>query len=127
MSGFYGLPFNGVLYRLVGANMNSTSDQAMVRMHTFAAYVINNIYAVNPSGSAASAVGGIYTAAAKGGTAVVAASQAYTTLSGTNTNLILTTATAGRNRRTEDLILSLSTPHGSAATCDIYVFGFGVT
>jgi hypothetical protein len=126
MSGFFGLPFNGVLYRLVGANMNATTDQALVRMHGFTAYEINNIYALNPSGSCASAVGGIYTAAAKGGTAVVAASQAYSTLSGTGTNLILTTATAGRNRRTEDLILSLTTPHGSAATCDIYVFGFGV-
>lgn len=126
MSGFFWLPFDGVLYRLVGANMNTTTDQALVRLHGFTAYVINNIYAINPSGSCASAVGGIYTAAAKGGTAVVAASQAYTTLSGTGTNLILTTATAGRNRRTEDLILSLTTPHGSAATCDIYVFGFPV-
>jgi len=45
----------------------------------------------------------------------------------TGAGLVLTPATPlGRGRITADPILSLTTPQGAAATCDIYVMGFAV-
>jgi len=117
-----------VLYRIVGANMNSTADQAFAKLHNHTAWCLLNYYAVNPSISLTTAVGGIYTGASKSGITMVAASQAWSGLNATGAGLVLTPATPlGRGRITADPILSLTTPQGAAATCDIYVMGFAVT
>jgi hypothetical protein len=70
------------------------------------------------------AVGGVYTAASKGGSALVANTQAYTGLTNALTALDLTLAlpnlilAAGT-----PLYLSLTTAQGAAATVDLAVFG----
>lgn len=116
---------------LIGANMNSTADQAINLALPSGAvgYALNAIVATNPNPSAAisAAVGGIYTAPAAGGVAVVGAGQAFAALT-TNaantvgsilfltieTNVLLTVTT---------LYLHLSTPQGAAVTADFRVYG----
>ena len=117
---------NRELFFLKSANMNVTTDQALSTYSTLPVkYTITNIYATNCSGTPTVAVGGFYTAISKGGTAVVAATQAYSTatsatylLSATlNTGVSATTFTAN------PLYFSLTTGQGSAMTCDLYVYG----
>lgn len=116
-------PGNVCLGRIVGANMNSTGDQQI----PIAAgrYVVRFITAQNPSISLTTAVGGIYTATAKGGSALVANTQVYSALTGATKIVNLTlAAVASTDARTESLLyLSLTTPQGAAATADIFVFG----
>lgn len=128
MSGFSFVPNRPmfVLYQLIGADMNTTADQAFVKLHNYAAYTIQNIRATNASISLTTAAGGLYTGAAKSGITLIAASQNYTagTTSAKGFNLTNTNDTIGR--LTADPILSLTTPQGAAATLDLYVYGFGV-
>jgi len=115
------------LYHLIGADMNATSDQPFTKLHDYPAWCLLNYYVANPSISLTTAVGGLYTGAAKSGITLVAASQAWSALNATGAGLVLTAATPlGRGRITADPILSLTTPQGVAATCDIYVMGFAV-
>lgn len=118
-----------VLFRLVGANMNVTTDQSFSPIGNQApiSYVITRIRAVNASVSLSLAAGGIYTAASKGGNAIVAAAQAYSTLTGATIGLDLTVAAVGAGLQTVTPILSLTTAQGSAATADFYIFGMILT
>jgi hypothetical protein len=120
--------FGGILLgELIGANMNSTGDQQIVIFSAPAKYIIRRIVATNASISLTTAVGGIYTAVSKGGTAVVANSQAYSTLSAGTKFLDLTLASNTDYRTATSLYLSLTTPQGAAATADIFVYGDIVT
>ena len=120
--------FGGILLgELIGANMNSTGDQQIVIFSAPAKYIIRRIVATNASLSLTTAVGGIYTAVSKGGTAVVANSQAYSTLSASTKFLDLTLASNTDYRTATSLYLSLTTPQGAAATADIFVYGDIVT
>lgn len=108
------------LGRLIGANMNSTSDQAITIAS--ASYIITAIVVTNASVNLTTAAGGVYTAAAKGGTAVVAAGQVYSALTAATKQLALTLNDTDR-RTVSTLYLSLTTGQGSAATADVYVYG----
>lgn len=113
-----------VLWRIVGANMNSTADQAFVKLFTFTNYLVSNIQVVNASGNLGIAAGGVYDTASKGGTALVAAGQLYAALTGATLGLNLTLAAYGLGLRTgANLFLSLTTAVGSPATADVYVVG----
>ncbi len=111
-------------YRL-GANFNSTADQSIVL--ALAKGIIRRIIVTNPSVdfSGGLAVGGVYTAASKGGTVLVANTQTYVALTASTKFLDLTLASGA----TTDVVtattiyLSLTTGFGSAATADIYVIG----
>lgn len=122
-----GTPTNASKYvllgSLIGADMNSTSDQAIYL--NASKYVIRKIVVTNASTSLTTAVGGIYTAASKGGTDIVAASQVYTALTSSSKFLDLTLeAEAGTDIFTQmPLYLSLTTPQGAAATADIHIYG----
>jgi hypothetical protein len=113
--------------RLPGASMNTTADQPItLYLPATAPFRVSKITARNASISLSAAVGGVYTAASKGGTAVVAAAQAYSGLTGSTLALDLTIATTPGNTvlaAGTPLFLSLSTAQGSAATADLYVFG----
>jgi hypothetical protein len=117
-----------LLGRLTGANMNATTDQPFV---WFAApstvYRVTKITCTNASTSLTTAAGGVYTAASKGGSAIVAAAQAYSSLTGATLALDLTiAATPGVtffSSNTAPPILSLTTAQGAAATADCYVYG----
>lgn len=118
-----------IAFNLPAANFNSTADQAIaIALPTgYTRYRIQNIFVSNPSISMTTAVGGIYTAPAKGGIAMVAAAQAYSALTnntaGTNGSLlnlpVANSASAFYNSAT--IYLSLTTPQGAAATADITI------
>jgi hypothetical protein len=109
--------------------MNSTSDQSFLPFGGGAppSYVITHIRAVNASISLTLAVGGIYTAASKGGNALVAAGQVYSALTGSTIGLDLTLAAVGAGLQSAIPILSLTTAQGATATADLYIFGRLIT
>ena len=116
-----------VLFHITSANMNSTADQTFVADYPLTSYLITFIRIVNASTSLTTAVGGIYSAASKGGTALVANTQAYSALTGATLGLDATIAAFGKGALTATPILSLTTPQGGAATADLYIMGTRLT
>ncbi len=110
------------LFALRAANLNVTTDQAFTKNGVFTRYMITRIVARGVTGNALIAAGGIYTAAAKGGTAVVAAAQAWAAISALDKALTLTLA-ALADVLTATPILSLTTAAGGAATADVLIYG----
>jgi hypothetical protein len=125
-SGAFMQSVGGVIGRLIGADMNVTTDQAIyLQVPTGARYGITKIWCANASISLTTAAGGIYPAVSKGGTAVVANSQAFSGFSASTVFAALTVV-AGQLAvvHTENpLYLSLTTAQGAAATLDFFVFG----
>lgn len=119
---------SGIMLGFVkGANMNVTTDQAFDMSPGWSSlfsFRITKITAEGASLSLTTAAGGIYPAASKGGTAIVAAAQAYTALTGPNLALDLTLA-AGTTVYAPNTqpILSLTTPQGAASSLNCYIFG----
>lgn len=111
------------LGKLSSANMNIATDQAIAIGAS--SYAIKEIIVCNASTNLTTAVGGVYTAASKGGSAVVANTQVYTALTGATKYVGLTLAAlVGTDLRTDaTLYLSLTLAQGGAATADVYVFG----
>jgi hypothetical protein len=115
--------------KLIGANMNVTTDQAItlpdIADFPGGAYIVEYIVVTNASLSLTTAAGGVYTAASKGGSAIVAAGQVYSALTAATKFIKATLAgTALTDRLTgATLYFSLTTGQGAAATADIYVFG----
>jgi hypothetical protein len=118
-----------LLWSITGANMNTTADQAFTKHGTFTGFTILIAKAVNASAAANSAVGGVYTSTAKGGDVLIAASQGYANLTGdSRVGQTIAAAAYGQGVSTaSELYLSLTTPHGSAATVDYYIYGFVVS
>ena len=123
-----------VIAKLLGANMNVTTDQALALqisnadnlVTTYAGnFILDKIVVTNASISLTTAVGGVYTAASKGGTAVVAAGQVYTALTASTKFVALTLANSALTNvlNLSNLYFSLTTAQGAAATADIYVYG----
>ena len=121
--------FGGILLgKLVSANMNSTADQQIVMFSNPSKFVLRRIVVTNASISLTTAAGGVYTATSKGGVAVVAASQVYSSLTTSALFLDLTLSATGSASTTvkssiPNLYLSLTTAQGAAATADVYVYG----
>lgn len=101
-------------------NLNSTADQLITITH--AKYVVRRIIVTNASTSISLAAGGVYTAASKGGTAVVAAGQLYSSLT-TATKFVDLTIASLTDVQSSSLYLSLTVAQGGAATADVYVIG----
>ena len=116
-----------LLGKLTSANMNSTADQAIVMGSS--RYIIRRIVVENASTSLTLAVGGFYTAASKGGTAIVANTQIYSGLTASSKFIDLTLAAIlATDVRTETtLYFSLTTGQGSAATANISIYGDDLT
>lgn len=108
---------------LKSANFNTTADQAMPIYAGINKYVLDSVRVTNCTASLTLAAGGIYTAASKGGTAVVAAAQLYSAVTGATDALALTIATAATAFTANPLYLALTTAQGGAATCDVYIYG----
>jgi hypothetical protein len=94
-----GLIFPGsmLIGSLLGANFQSTADQAIPIASSN--YVLREILVVNPVGTFGLAAGGFYTAASKGGVALVSAAQLYTALAAVSSVLGLLLATKVPSRR----------------------------
>lgn len=112
-----------VLASKLGANMNITTDQAIVM--PAGRWVVRKIVVDNASISLTTAAGGIYTAASKGGTAIVAAAQVYSALTASDKFLDLTLAAAMATDilTATTIYFSLTTAQGAAATADIFIIG----
>ena len=127
-----------VLASLRGANFNTVLDQPIAIPQRFAAFNLTGIVITNASISLTTAVGGFYPQASKGGTSIVAASQAYSALTTVAGLLNVTLAAFGANTRFSsanlgsiggllDIWFALTTPQGAAATADIYLLGVDLT
>lgn len=117
------------LGRLTGANFNSVADQAISINAAVTKYLLTGIYVTNCSASLTTAAGGVYPTTAKGGVPVVAAAQVYTALTSATVLLPATISAAGVGTAltASTLYLSLSLAQGTAATCDVYLFGADLT
>jgi len=123
-----------VIASLRGADFNDTGDQSIVLPSRITAFQLNAIVITNASLSLTVAVGGFYPAASKGGTAIVAASQVYSSLTASNKLLSATLAGAAATTRYSiaeladwAIYFSLTTAQGLAATADLYVIGTDLT
>lgn len=117
-----------VLWALLGANMNTTADQAFTKAQTFNNFLLTEIRGVNASTSLTLAVGGVYNTASKGGTPLVAAAQAYSGLTGSTLGLSLTLAAFGIGLQSGGtLFLALTVAQGGAATMDFYALGIPIS
>lgn len=110
-----------LLGKLIGADMNTTADQAFSLGSSN--YVIDAIEVTNASVNLTTAAGGFYTGASKSGTAIVAAGQVYSALTSSTARLVCTLAATNTRRTIPTFYFSLTTGQGSAATADIYVYG----
>jgi len=120
----HGQAKTGLLGKLIGANMNATTDQAIALVS--AKCRIDRIVITNASISLDTAVGGFYNAAAKGGVAIVANTQVYSALTAAGKFIKAALAATAGGATTDvqsTLIFALTTAQGAAATADIYVFG----
>jgi hypothetical protein len=112
----------GFLAYIRGANFNSTSDQQFALPPQITQFAIDTMIVANCTGDASSAVGGVYDGAGKTGNQVVPASQTYTPLNGVGTIAqISSVSTTLTYTNSATLYLSLSTPQGSAVTCDVFL------
>lgn len=116
-----------LLFYKRGLNMNVTTDQILSKTWDFTTagkVLLTRARLNNASIDLTASDGGIYTAAAKGGIAVVAATQVHTALTGPTLGMDLTLAAAGLDELTlTDLWLSLTGAQGAAATADLWIFG----
>lgn len=117
---------NRVLWSLIGANMNTTADQALSAAFPFSTFIIDRIIASNASTSLTLAAGGIYTTTSKGGVAVVAAAQVYSALTGATPTVALTLGNTDV-RSNAAFYLSLTTGQGGAATADLRIIGWALS
>jgi len=119
---------NILLFAKRSCDFNVTTDNTLVKQANFTTFAILQVRGMNASISLTTAVGGIYTAATKGGIAVVSSGTAWSTLTGPTIGANFTIASAGLDELTADaLYLSLTTPQGAAATADVFVFGWPLT
>ena len=120
-------PFSNVpvLFVLRGANMAITTDQVMTKLFQGSAYVVTNIIAVWKSGAFNTAcIGGCYSASAKGGDAILAATQTYNNLTGAGTVQTATLANLLQTKsETATPTFALTTANGAALTADILILG----
>ena len=92
-----GTPANGTPYlaKLLSADFNSILDQPIQFPNTITAFQLTGIVITNASLSLSVAAGGFYPTTAKGGTAIVAAGQVYSSLNAA-TKLLLATLAANQ-------------------------------
>lgn len=111
-------------------DMNTTADQPItVRLPPgFTRFGVQTGFAANnSSANLASAVGGVYTDASKGGTQIVANTQAYSTLTGANLRQTIAAASTTAVYTDTTLFVSLTTPAGVAGTVDYVLYGYVFT
>lgn len=114
----------GLLFVLRNADMTLTTDQAFSKVGAFTNYVVNSILAARKTGSfGVTCLGGIYSAAAKSGDAILAAAQSWASLTGAGTATIASLANIISKFETATPILSLSTGNTGALTADLFIYG----
>lgn len=106
-------------------DFQSTADQALAKLFQGTNFVVTKIIANRKTGAGSVVcAGGIYTAASKGGSAVIAATQSWVTLaSGKIVDATLAALTGTDVQSASALYLSLTTGSTAAVTADIFVYG----
>jgi hypothetical protein len=115
-----------------GYNFNSIDDQPITFPQYVTVFRLVNIIITNASTSLTTAQGGFYPAASKGGTPIVANTQAYSALTTASGLMTATLASFGTGTRFSAATLgnvggllaiwfSLTTGQGSVASADIYM------
>lgn len=114
---------------LRSANLNTTADQAISIVSTVTKFAVTRVFVTNCSATPTLAVGGLYSSTSKGGTAFVAATQAYSALSSASILLPAVISASGLTTvlTVNTVYLSLTASAGTASTCDIYIFGADLT
>ena len=116
-----------LLFVLLGANMQLTTDQPFTQVFSGTNYVITNVVATRVTGGASvTCAGGIYTGAGKTGDALVATAQSWVTLATGKTISAVVAAIAGTNLESAVPILTLTTGSTAACTANIYIYGFPI-
>ena len=111
-----------LLFQFLGANHAITTDQTFTKVFSGTIWTPLSITDTWVSGAFNTAcAGGIYTAAAKGGTAIVAAGQSYAALTGAGTALNAAIAASGPFSVTP--IFSLTTANSAALTGNLFIWG----
>lgn len=114
------------LFVALSVNFQLTTDQTLFKIHTGTQYLITTLAAVCRTGGATVAcTGGVYTAAAKGGTAIVSAAQSWLGMTAADVGVIATVAVPVSSAT--PLILSLTSGSTAAVTADVYVYGIVLT
>jgi hypothetical protein len=121
------IPVQYPALKLTNANMQLTTDQAFTWLipNVPSQYVLRRVVAVLRSGAfSVACAGGIYTATAKGGNALVAAAQSWANLTGANKIVDATMAAVNGTDATvaSTLYLSLTTGNSAALVADLYGF-----
>lgn len=114
-----------LLFVLRSGDFQSTSDQAFTKLFSGTNYVINRVIAVRKTGAASvAATGGIYSAASKAGSALIAAVQSWLGMSGAGKMVDATLAALlATDVQSATPILSLTIGSTGALTADVFIFG----
>ena len=120
---------------LQNADFNSTNDQIIAIPSSVAVFHLSGVFVTNASIPLTNAVGGFYNGPSKSGSAIVLASQTYSTL--TTPDLLLQapltnpfglfTRFSANNMINNQFFLSLTTPQGAPCSADVYIVGFDWT
>lgn len=123
-----------VLASLLSADFNSIADQPLLLPTSMTAFAITGIIVTNSQISLTTASGGFYPQTSKGGTAIVASGQVYSSLTDATKLLNCTVQAAAlatyytrTNVPNWAIYLSLSVTQGINATADVYLLGLDLT
>lgn len=111
-----------------GVNVNATGDTAVMPVVNAGTYAVEQVVYANASISLTTAAAGIFTAAAAGGTSVVA-NAALSALTGP-TVVNKPTVVAGTlvlALTAQNLFFNVGTAQGAAATMDVFIYGYDLT
>lgn len=115
-----------LLFTLAGVNMAVADvDNTFTKLFGGTTYVITSVIAQRASGGTSVAcAGGIYTAAAKGGTPLIATVQSWVALTGAGKIVVATNAAVlATDSQTATPILNLTTGSTAAATANLFIYG----
>jgi len=104
-----------------GVNVNATGDTVLPVIDS-TTYSVSNVIMVNASTSLTTALAGVFTAPAAGGTAIVA-NAALSALTGP-TVVSQRTVASTATQTGQNLYVNVGTAQGAAATVDVYVYGY---
>ena len=107
-----------------GVNANVTGDTVLPIINS-TTYSVKNVVFTNASISLTTALAGVFTAPAAGGTGIVA-NAALSALTGPTVVSERTVASTAA-QTAQNLYVNVATAQGAAATFDVYVYGFDLT
>jgi len=107
-----------------GVNLNATGDTVLPVICS-TSFSVSNVILTNASISLTTALAGLFTAPAAGGTAIVANAALSAATGPTIVSQRTVASTAASS--VQNLYLNVGTAQGAAATGDIYVYGYDLS